>query len=436
MARNLSNLFVDTTLVAGIGAGAVSMTMADPVVASLAPPFALTIFPAGNEPAQEIVYVTALDVTRTIATITRGEGGTTDAPHGAGETVRHSAIAGDFTDLQAAIGSAVTLSTYATATMTLDTQPSDGKTFIIGAQAYTFVAGAQTNPGDIPIGGALADTQTSVVAGVNGADFFNTANPDAALTPFSSDQAAVVAAVAGAAGNSIALGGDFAGEGGNGFSGAALAGGSDGTTTGHVVLESASLLGPSPATFVLRLQPAPGVSNLAEVYYILEIKDEFGNRGAGFDAFGTLDLFAGLNVNNGALQIGSSGQFLVQPTGAGIIASFRNSSGNPELNIWGQNFSPVLEITPRYSNQIGLIIYSFGGDVDQIQATGLPDFNNVFRVLQRGAVVTAQHTAPDDTDLAIGELSWWFDQTNGAAKAMFKGKSADGTVVTGEVALV
>jgi hypothetical protein len=48
---------------------------------------------------------------------------------------------------------------------------------------------------------------------------------------------------------------------------------------------------------------------------------------------------------------------------------------------------------------------------------------------------TNTHTAPADGTLAAGDLIMWFDQTNGASKAMFKGKSANGTVVTGSVNL-
>lgn len=48
---------------------------------------------------------------------------------------------------------------------------------------------------------------------------------------------------------------------------------------------------------------------------------------------------------------------------------------------------------------------------------------------------TKKNVAPADADIAAGELTWWFDSTNGAAKAMFKGKSANGTVVTGNVPL-
>jgi hypothetical protein len=50
-------------------------------------------------------------------------------------------------------------------------------------------------------------------------------------------------------------------------------------------------------------------------------------------------------------------------------------------------------------------------------------------------VRTNLNAAPADGSLAAGDLVMWFDKTNGAAKAMFKGKTANGTVVTGSVPL-
>ena len=49
--------------------------------------------------------------------------------------------------------------------------------------------------------------------------------------------------------------------------------------------------------------------------------------------------------------------------------------------------------------------------------------------------MTSKNAAPADADISTGELAFWFDKTAGAAKAMFKGKNASGTVVTGSVAL-
>jgi hypothetical protein len=57
------------------------------------------------------------------------------------------------------------------------------------------------------------------------------------------------------------------------------------------------------------------------------------------------------------------------------------------------------------------------------------------KVTAGGYLVIARNSAPADASLAAGDLALWFDQTNGAAKLMLKGKSANGTVVTGNVAL-
>lgn len=55
----------------------------------------------------------------------------------------------------------------------------------------------------------------------------------------------------------------------------------------------------------------------------------------------------------------------------------------------------------------------------------------VFGVLADGAPVIAQTTAPADGDFSAGEMGLWFDDTNGAATPKWKGKQADGTVVSG-----
>lgn len=49
-----------------------------------------------------------------------------------------------------------------------------------------------------------------------------------------------------------------------------------------------------------------------------------------------------------------------------------------------------------------------------------------------GAIST-KGTEPADGDINNGECSWWFDSSNGAAKVMFKGKTADGTVVEASI---
>jgi len=74
-------------------------------------------------------------------------------------------------------------------------------------------------------------------------------------------------------------------------------------------------------------------------------------------------------------------------------------------------------------------------------STGSLDFTslgsqaNLDLVNKNGYLTTTKHSAPSDGSLAAGDLSLWFDQTDGAGKLKIKGKTANGTVVAGEVAL-
>ena len=83
---------------------------------------------------------------------------------------------------------------------------------------------------------------------------------------------------------------------------------------------------------------------------------------------------------------------------------------------------------------------SFGGDSDLqwnkttnvLTVTGTVSASTL---TASGSVATSQNSAPADGTISANQLKIWFDSTDGAAKVMFKGKSADGTVVAGEVAL-
>jgi hypothetical protein len=56
-------------------------------------------------------------------------------------------------------------------------------------------------------------------------------------------------------------------------------------------------------------------------------------------------------------------------------------------------------------------------------------------ISENGYYTTRKTSAPADAELTAGEAAWWFDSSNGASKLMVKAKSADGTVVTGSLAL-
>ncbi len=57
------------------------------------------------------------------------------------------------------------------------------------------------------------------------------------------------------------------------------------------------------------------------------------------------------------------------------------------------------------------------------------------RINKAGYFITKKNAAPADGDLNASEMALWFDDTNGAGKLMIKAKTANGTVVTGNVAL-
>lgn len=59
----------------------------------------------------------------------------------------------------------------------------------------------------------------------------------------------------------------------------------------------------------------------------------------------------------------------------------------------------------------------------------------LLRVNFNGYLITKKNAAPADAELNANECAVWFDKTNGAAKFMFKGKTADGTVVSASVVM-
>lgn len=93
--NNFSNISVATTLVAGIGAGDLSMTVAD-ATGYPAVPFAVVI-DVGSVTSEEAVLVTAK--AGTLWTISRAYDGTSAHVHSAGASVRHAALARDFRGL-------------------------------------------------------------------------------------------------------------------------------------------------------------------------------------------------------------------------------------------------------------------------------------------------------------------------------------------------
>lgn len=91
----------------------------------------------------------------------------------------------------------------------------------------------------------------------------------------------------------------------------------------------------------------------------------------------------------------------------------------------GSNFPAAATILARNrSGQTGAI-FAAATSADAI----LSQFD------KNGYFMTRKVAAPADADLASSEMALWFDATNGAGKLMIKAKTANGTVVTGSVAL-
>lgn len=126
---------------------------------------------------------------------------------------------------------------------------------------------------------------------------------------------------------------------------------------------------------------------------------QLGDNAGGSDAHGTARAGASFGVNIAALG------------GAGLSVQPASANGSvAELKAFPAQAVPMVRFRSS-SNAV------YGG------------------VTKSGYLYTAKNAAPADAELAVNELAWWFDSSNGASKVMFKGKSADGTVVTGEVAL-
>jgi hypothetical protein len=114
----------------------------------------------------------------------------------------------------------------ATAVLTLDTQPTAGDTFTLGATVYTMMdAGTANSAGEINLGANLAATKPLIVAAING-DANNDANEDFTAAAFSGNTCTLTAVASGTEGNGIATTETFT-AGTNVFGAAESAGGTD-----------------------------------------------------------------------------------------------------------------------------------------------------------------------------------------------------------------
>lgn len=84
---------------------------------------------------------------------------------------------------------------------------------------------------------------------------------------------------------------------------------------------------------------------------------------------------------------------------------------------------------------ITLIARGFTAQTGNLQEWRDVSSNVLSTITENGYFTTRKITIIADAELAASEVALWFDSTDGAGKLKIKGKTANGTVVVGEVAL-
>ncbi len=121
------------------------------------------------------------------------------------------------------------------------------------------------------------------------------------------------------------------------------------------------------------------------------------------------------------------------------------SIDTPKPNVFNMYASGVLVfnlteygtagITSKNSNYPILTVRAGNGTTENYIQLKDASSNILSRFNYRGTLATKAVTAPTSNEIENGELLYYYDATDGAAKVKFKGKSANGTIVSGEMAL-
>lgn len=149
--------------------------------------------------------------------------------------------------------------------------------------------------------------------------------------------------------------------------------------------------------------------------------------GSSSGANGRLDSTS--NATKGNLQLNGTNTYV----GAdGTFYVLSNGAANSGVEIAGGGGPPYrILIRASYSGTRPLALQAASGQTANLFEAQNSSASPLSTISENGYFTTRLNSAPADAELAAGELAWWFDSTNGAAKVMFKGKSANGTVVTG-----
>ena len=152
------------------------------------------------------------------------------------------------------------------------------------------------------------------------------------------------------------------------------------------------------------------------------------------------------NLNTGTITLLQGQKITFTNTGGGVVT---NAEGIRILNVnqgTATNLTIVTQLGDvQFGDQVS-ILGSGAADIQLLvraaaaQSADLQEWQDsataiLSRINKDGFIMTRKIAAPADGDLVASELAFWFDSTNGNAFAMFKGKTVDGTVVSGSVAL-
>jgi hypothetical protein len=155
--------------------------------------------------------------------------------------------------------------------------------------------------------------------------------------------------------------------------------------------------------------------------------------------------YDGSNLTANGLQAGADGQAMgssasgrfsilaygISSTGTVYPGEFNWSPGSGAVNIQNSYLSLGSTTMLRWSAGDP---HSVPCDVALVRdSTGVlkvTDGSSGFGDHKTRVTFIRKNTAPADSELVAGELAFWFDPTDGAAKLMVKAKTSNGTVVT------
>lgn len=217
----------------------------------------------------------------------------------------------------------------------------------------------------------------------------------------------------------------------------------DGTRTVHLADGTFAYDGSGPGRFtgvgaavvVLTVQGAS--SQTADLQ---QFKNSSGTTLARVDAAGFLawpgatTFDGGLGVGTGLGLLSASHATTEVPAGFAWVHKGRNVFiPNNNARLYGINIENWQNATPTV---VPIVVEAHGSQTGNLQEWCSSSGTTVYStVSENGYFTTRKTSAPADAELSASEVAFWFDDTDGAAKLKIKGKSADGTVVTGEVAL-